>query len=306
MNHRGAARFVRQLEKLPTDPCRQAARPVVFLINLLHHHPMPNPDLRPSTFHLRRRTPGSFLLVPFPAMGRSIRCQGQLEAAAVQILAACPLVKNFHEQPFKIWYAWSDSPPDLRILDEAPQILRCDRRVSYIVPDFWVEMASGARRLVEVKPARKLNQPIVRRKLAAAELYAKQQGWTFFVLDEQQLLRAAVLDNLRLLARFRRSAEDVASRSALAKHVLSSRTITLSDLLQSLQKSCASSTDSARCLATIYHLIAAGHVDVDLAAGPIGPATILYPGGTRPWDPFVSLWEPSGSWTGGFTASSDS
>ncbi len=28
-----------------------------------------------STFHLRRRTPGSFLLVPCPRQGRSIRCQ---------------------------------------------------------------------------------------------------------------------------------------------------------------------------------------------------------------------------------------
>jgi hypothetical protein len=36
-----------------------------------------------STFRLRRRTPGSFLLVPCPKQGRSIRCQGQLEAAAV-------------------------------------------------------------------------------------------------------------------------------------------------------------------------------------------------------------------------------
>jgi hypothetical protein len=51
---------------------------------------MSHRHLRPSTFHLRRRTPGSFLLVPFPQMGRSIRCQGQLEAAAVQILALCP------------------------------------------------------------------------------------------------------------------------------------------------------------------------------------------------------------------------
>ena len=44
-----------------------------------------------STFRLRRRTPGSFLLVPCPRQGRSIRCQGQLEAAATVILVACPL-----------------------------------------------------------------------------------------------------------------------------------------------------------------------------------------------------------------------
>ena len=45
-----------------------------------------------STFRLRRRTPGSFLLVPCPKQGRSIRCQGQLEAAAATILVSCPAV----------------------------------------------------------------------------------------------------------------------------------------------------------------------------------------------------------------------
>ena len=48
-------------------------------------------DYSVSTFRLRRRTPGSFVLVPFPKGGRSIRCQGQLEAAAAVILANCPI-----------------------------------------------------------------------------------------------------------------------------------------------------------------------------------------------------------------------
>ena len=62
-----------------------------------------------STFQLRRRTPGTFVLVPFPRQGRSIRCQGQLEAAAVQFLAASPRVTEILEQPLSVWYAWDEA-----------------------------------------------------------------------------------------------------------------------------------------------------------------------------------------------------
>lgn len=73
-----------------------------------------------STFRLRRRTPGSFVLVPFPKGGRSIRCQGQLEAAAAVILANCPLAETIQEQPLQIWYAWreTESVLEIRLLDQ--------------------------------------------------------------------------------------------------------------------------------------------------------------------------------------------
>ena len=58
-----------------------------------------------STFRFRKRTLGTFVLVPFVRQGRSIRCQGQLEAAAAQVLTSCPLVADIIEQPLAIWYA---------------------------------------------------------------------------------------------------------------------------------------------------------------------------------------------------------
>ena len=75
-----------------------------------------------STFRLRRRTPGSFLLVPCQKQGRSIRCQGQLEAAAAVILVACPQVVHIQEQPLAIWYAWQGEEGDLgiQLLDGPP------------------------------------------------------------------------------------------------------------------------------------------------------------------------------------------
>ena len=115
-----------------------------------------------STFRLRRQTPGSFLLVPCPKQGRSIRCQGQLEGAAAVILVACPQVAHIQEQPLRIWYAWrgAEGPVDIQLLEGPPASPRKrekDAGTSYIVPDFLVEMADGRKRLVEVKPSSRLD-----------------------------------------------------------------------------------------------------------------------------------------------------
>src|SRR5436190_13443630 len=92
-----------------------------------------------STFSLRRRTPGTFVLMPFPKQGRSIRCQGQLEAAAAQTLAACPLVHKIQEQPQPIWYSWHDETGEITLLDGPPsKVFRKAHCCSYIVPDFLV------------------------------------------------------------------------------------------------------------------------------------------------------------------------
>jgi hypothetical protein len=79
-----------------------------------------------STFSLRRRTPGSFVLVVCPQIGRSLKCQGQLEAAAAVVLAGCPEVKTVQEQPLKIWYSWRNTMDDLDV-----QILRHPPKTRY-------------------------------------------------------------------------------------------------------------------------------------------------------------------------------
>ena len=128
-----------------------------------------------STFHLRRRTPGSFLLVPCPRQGRSIRCQGQLEGAAATILVACPLVAHIQEQPLTIWYQWREQGNTLHIqlLEAAPDVRprkEANAGCSYIVPDFLVEMTSGQKRLVEVKPSDRLAKPLAQRTVSYTHL----------------------------------------------------------------------------------------------------------------------------------------
>ena len=258
-----------------------------------------------STFRLRRQTPGTFLLVPCPKQGRSIRCQGQLEGAAAVILVACLRVAHIEEQPLKIWYAWrgAEGKVDIQLLENPPASPRKrqkDAGTSYIVPDFLVEMVDGRKRLVEVKPSYRLARPIVQRKLAVGRAFAAQEGWTFHVVTEKELFNGPLLDNVRLLNRYRRGRMD---QNVLEQLVLQapSTGIEISELL--------SSGDPAHCAFLrmhVIHLLAKGRLSFDPYRQPLDDQTIIFPGGVISWDPFDSLWAPSGSSTdapGGSSAS---
>ncbi|MBI5758107.1 MAG: TnsA endonuclease N-terminal domain-containing protein [Planctomycetales bacterium] len=254
-----------------------------------------------STFRLRRRTPGSFVLVPFPNGGRSIRCQGQLEAAAAVILANCPLVTAIQEQPLKIHYSWrgNTNPAEICLLEGPPAPgLRKTNQCSYIVPDFLVTMTDGRQRLIEVKPSSKLVRPDVQRKLCVARTFAEQQGWTFHVLTEVELRRGPLLSNLRLLSRYRRLVTDPEVLTIL-EGCVANGVSTFGDVLEQSSKS-AHHTDAR---AALLHLIASGRLDVDLLSVPISDNSVLYNGGSISWEPFDSVWGPSGSSMDGASAS---
>jgi len=262
----------------------------------------PNRTGHLSTFRLRRRTPGSFLLVPCPKQGRSIRCQGQLEGAAAVILAACPQVAHIQEQPLTIWYAWQDTEGvvDIRLLDGPPATPRRREKnagTSYIVPDFLVEMADGQKRLVEVKASRRMARPIVQRKLAVGRARAAQEGWTFHLVTEKQLFQGPLLDNVRLLNRYRQGRLDTRALEQLVPQVPVTG-IELSALLSGCDP------DHCRYLRMhIFHLLAKGQLSFDPYQRPFDDQTLIFPGGVISWDPFDSLWAPSGSSTGGPGAS---
>lgn len=247
-----------------------------------------------STDQLRRRTPGSFLLVPCPRLGRSLRCQGQLEAAAAMVLAHCPLVAEIQEQPLRIWYVWRETPagPQIRLLDPPSRPRRMgDCCVTYIVPDFLVRMVQGPTRLVEVKPSRRLERPIVRRKQAVARAYAHQMGWGYHVLTEKLLFVGSLLANVRLLARYRRAVVDagLADRLAACVACATPGSVTLEQFAGTMPE-----FDPVSLRPVLFHLLAIGRLDCDPVAGPIGAHTPLYPGGKYPWDPFDSAWGQNG------------
>lgn len=261
-------------------------------------HPAEDESL--STFRLRKRTPSTFVLVPFWKQGRSIRCQGQLEAATAQILAGCPLVREIQEQPLAIWYAWCQKTGAITVLNGPPtKAFRKSNRCSYIVPDFLVTMQSGAKRLIEVKPSAKLGRPLVERKLSVARLYAKCSGWTFYIVTERELYPKPLLANVRLLSRFRQFPTDP-FRVNLIETAVASQPMTVGKLLPCI----ATEADAPIVKATVLHLIAVERLAIDPRFAPISLETQLYPGGACPWDPFDSVWGPSGSATNGCFASS--
>lgn len=60
-------------------------------------------------------------------------------------------------------------------------------------PDFLVERLDGTKQLVEVKPARKLHQRIVAKKLTAAGDHCRAHGWTLVVITEVELRAMGLL-----------------------------------------------------------------------------------------------------------------
>lgn len=248
-----------------------------------------------STFRLRRRTPGTFVLVPCPRIGRSIRCQGQLEAAAAVILANCPTVESIQEQPLKIQYAWREtaSGPEIQLLDRHDAGRPTTPwRCSYIVPDFLVRMTSGVSRLIEVKPFDKLHKPDVQRKLSVARRFAEQNGWSFHVVTDRELRHGPLLGNLRLLSRYRR----IVAGERLLDAILAA----IEERPTSLGEVCAH-VAPADCLqkirVAILHLVATGRIDIDPRIQQISDSTLLHPGGSILWEPFDSVWGPNGSRT---------
>ena len=259
-----------------------------------------------STFRLRRRTPGPFILVPCPAEGRSIRCQGHLEADAALTLSACPRLARLREQPFVVWYAWRPAPGgcQIRLLDGPParRPRKTDPvRVTYVVPDFLVGLADGPERLLEVKPSRKLVDPVVQRKLAVSRLFADGRGWPFHVLTERELRGGPLLGNLRLLRRYRRLDPDPAVIHALTAQVVAGG-IRLGELLRRAEGAGPPPVLYQHAL----HLLGAGLLSFDPCARPLDNDTSLFPKGAVSWDPFASAWAPSGCSTAAPSACSAS
>jgi hypothetical protein len=155
-------------------------------------------------------------------------------------------------------------------------------------------MANSATRLIEVKPSDKLHKPDVQRKLTVAGRYAEQNGWSFHVLTERELRRGPVLGNLRLLSRYRRFV--ITTDGELFDVILSvvaQRPTSLGELCEYF----ASADRLHEVRAAVLHLVAAGQLDIDPRLQPITDSTLLYSGGSILWEPFDSVWGPSGSRT---------
>lgn len=243
-----------------------------------------------STYSFRRRTPGTFLLVPTRHQNRSIRCQGRLEAIAVMTMAVSPAISEITEQPCRVWYEFSrlDSEDVQLSAEKSPKANRRWPRTTYTVPDLLIQRCRGDLVLVEIKPSRKLRKIDTRRKLSAARDYCEERGWRFVVLTEKQLVREPLNSNVARLVRFLRSVPNESLLCEL-KGLVAARDWTAMGLCAAV----GHSPDVVwQCL---LHALALGEIEFDIESEELGPSTRLFKKGEQSWDPFESVWAPNGA-----------
>lgn len=67
------------------------------------------------------------------------------------------------------------------------------KRIRRYYPDFFVRYSDGKQQLLEVKPKRKVDQLIVRKKLEAAKLWCENKQIEFLLLTEIELKQMGLL-----------------------------------------------------------------------------------------------------------------
>ncbi len=67
------------------------------------------------------------------------------------------------------------------------------KKVRKYYPDFLVRYKDGRTELIEVKPKRKLEQAVIKKKMTAALLWCAEHGMTYRIVTEIQLKELGLL-----------------------------------------------------------------------------------------------------------------
>lgn len=103
--------------------------------------------------------------------GETYRYRSGWEFAYMQYLDTCHQVKSWSYESFFIEYISNKKTGKTR---------------KYI-PDFKVIYLDDSTELIEIKPKRKLNQLMVRKKCDAAEAWCQMNGMAFKIITENEL-----------------------------------------------------------------------------------------------------------------------
>lgn len=123
----------------------------------------------------------------FPSVknNRSIAWGSQLEQKACYVFEFSPEIIRYKEQPLTIYY-------------------RLNGELLRYTPDFELTLLSGELIYVEIKPAAKLQNPFLQKKLNAISQYWKEKGQRFLILSDQELDNPILQSNLKLLRSYLR------------------------------------------------------------------------------------------------------
>ncbi len=108
--------------------------------------------------------------------------ESRLELARLLLADFDPQIQQIYAQPFRL-------------------VARVGGRVQHHVPDFLLVTTSGTARLVNVKPAARLEDPEIAAALAWPGMLAERHGWEYEVWSGADV---TVLENIRFLAGYRR------------------------------------------------------------------------------------------------------
>jgi hypothetical protein len=139
---------------------------------------------------LRAREPigRSFGLVrgKFPSrkVGRMIHWESQLERDAVYLFEFSSGVTSYREQPLTTYYT-------------------LDGKTRRYTPDFELTLYTGEVILIEVKPSEKLSDPDERHRFERIGEHFSSMGNSFRILTELEIRQKELLENLRMVARYR-------------------------------------------------------------------------------------------------------
>ena len=114
--------------------------------------------------------------------GGSVIYESRLELAGLLLADFDPQIQHIYAQPFRL-------------------VACSSGRVRHHVPDFLLVTKAGTARLVNVKPAARLQDPEIAEALAWPGVLAGQHGWEYEVWSGADV---TLLDNVRFLAGYRR------------------------------------------------------------------------------------------------------
>jgi hypothetical protein len=171
-------------------------------------------------------------------MGGHVGYESRLELACLLLTDRDPGVRGLYSQPFQL-------------------AVMVGQRVRRHVPDYLVVRADGSWTVVDVKPARRLGDPVVLETFAWSRALVESRGWKFEIFTEPD---PRLLANVRFLAGYRRSWQfdpDVLERIA----AVGGGGCRIADLEQ-----CVAGLAGGRdvCRSHLLHLVWSGRLRADL------------------------------------------
>jgi hypothetical protein len=174
-----------------------------------------------------------------------------LERDHLMVLDFDPKVVGVAAQPF--WLRWHDGVRERRH-----------------APDFFVRLADGTGMVVDVRADERI-EPSDREAFEATERACDQAGWRFRRLGG---LDAVVGSNVRWLSRYRHPRCE--GRPEMTERLLDvfAQPTPLFDGAEAVG-------DRIAVLPALFHLMWLGRLAADLAAGPLGPSSVVAAAGER-------------------------